>query len=283
MSAKTVSEQAFEEYLPRRGLIARYEELPDGITKPCDYSLDLGGKTVRFDVKEWDPQPPSRGGYFDPYVPIRQEIEEGREKFKQYKGRGEPCVLVLCHYGRQLIMLDAPTIFGAMRGDLGWVVPFDTRTGVADTNRTEIGFLGGGRMVHQTPSGSVRVQNTTISAIAVLASLDVRSRQLRIEYRKRKLAARRPMTMEECSSLLEELDQQIESRDPELRVAVYDNPDATVPVPGEFPSGPYDERCGSDGSRFFRTYVGAGLAAIEREEDCVGIQREDPLGLRTQR
>lgn len=284
MAGKTVSEQAFEEYLFRHGLVARYEELPDGITKPCDYSLDLGGKTIRFDVKEWEPHTSKpESGYFDPYAPIRQKIEAGREKFKPYKGRGEPCVLVLCHYGRQLIMLDPPAIFGAMCGDVGWVIPCDTGTGIADTNRTERAFVGGGSMVHHVPNGSVRLQNTTISAIAVLASLDVRSRRLRIEYRRRKLAAGRPMPIEECCSIIEELDQQLEPRDPEVRLAVYDNPDAAVPLPGQFPKGLYDERCGWDGIRLLRTYVGAGLTAIECEENGVGIVREDLLGLRIER
>ena len=282
MAGKTVSERAFEEYLSRHGLVARYEELPAGITMPCDYSLDLGGKTIRFDVKEWESQPPT-SGYFDPYAPIRQKIQAGKKKFKQYKGRGEPCVLVLCHFGRQLILLDPLAIFGAMCGDFGWVIPCDTAHGVADTNRAERAFLEGGRMVHHAPDGSVRLRNTSISAIAVLGSLDIRSRRLRIEYRRRKLAAGRPMSIEEGLAICEELDQQLEPRDPEVRLAVYDNPvPPAVPLPEQFPSGPYDERYGWYGVRFLRTYVGAGLASIECEEDGEGIVREDPLGLRAQ-
>jgi hypothetical protein len=282
MPARTLSEQAFEEYLSRHGLVARYEELPSGITMPCDYSLDLSEKTIRFDVKEWESQT-ATSGCFDPYLPIRQKIQEGRKKFKQYKGRGEPCVLVLCHHGRQFVMLDPVGIFGAMCGDFGWVVPFETATGAADTHRAETAFLEGGSMIHHAHNGSVRLQNTTITAVAVLGSLDIRSRRLRIEYRKRKLAAARPMAIEEGWAILKELDQQIESRDPEVRLAVYDNPDAAVPLPEQFPGGLYDERCGWDDNRALRTYVGAGLAAIEREEGDVGILRDDPLGLRVNR
>ena len=207
MAGRTVSEQAFEEYLSSHGLVARYEELPSGITMPCDYSLDLCGKTIRFDVKEWESQAPT-SGCFDPYSPIRQKIQEGRKKFKQYKGRGEPCVLVLCHHGRQFIMLDPVGIFGAMCGDFGWVVPFDTATGSADADPAETAFLEGGSMIHRAHNGSVRLQNTTITAIAVLGSLDIRSRRLRIEYWRRKLAAARPMAIRESWAILKELDEQ---------------------------------------------------------------------------
>ncbi len=281
MEGKTLSERAFEEYLSKRGFLARYEELPPGITRPVDYSIELGGRTIRFDVKEWEPRDPPMGvGAFDPYEPICEKIQEGREKFKQYKGRGEPCVLVLCHHGPQLIMLDAMTIFGAMWGYVGWVVPFATQTGVGDTSGTELTFLEGGSMVHHTPSGTVRLQNTTISAIAVLRFIDIRARRIGVEFRKRKLDAGRPFTIDESLTVLEELYSQDQTLQIDHRVIVYDNLDAAVAVPPEFPSGPYDERFGRDGTRLTRIYVGSGLAAIEKDESSVGIKSDDPLGLK---
>jgi hypothetical protein len=115
-TARTVSEHAFEEYLSKRQITARYEELPQGLTRPVDYSFDLEGETIRCDVKEWAPRQPLRGlGTSDPFAPIRSEIKEGQKKFKQYHGRGEPCLLALCHYGPQLIVLDHFAILGAMR------------------------------------------------------------------------------------------------------------------------------------------------------------------------
>lgn len=284
MPNKTVSERAFEEYLSKRGLAARYEELPDGVTSPADYSLGLGGRTIRFDVKEWEPKDPLPGvGCFDPYAPVREKIEAGRKKFRQYKGRGEPCVLVLCHYGPQLIILDPLSIPGAMRGDLGWVFPFNRQTGVGDASGIQMTFLTGGRMVHHAPSGSVRLQNRTISAIAVLASIDVRARRIGIEFRRRQLALARALTIDERLALLGEICQRDQSRQVEIRVIVYDNLDAAVVLPAEFPNGPYDERIGRDGARLRRIYVGAELAAIEGEEDAVGVKRDDPLGVKAPR
>lgn len=282
MEGKTVSERIFEEYLSKRGLDPRYEERPSGITRPVDYSLELGGKTIRFDVKEWEPKgPPMGAGAFDPYEPIREKIQEGREKFKQYKGRGEPCVLVLYNYGPQLIMLDAMTIFGAMRGNVGFSVPFDIQTGVGDTSRTELTFLDRGRMVHHTPSGTVRLQNTTISGIAVLEFINICARRIRVEFRKRQLDAGRQFTIDESVAVLEVLESQYQTVQTDHRVILHDNLDGpVVAVPAEFPSGPYDERFGSDGTHLIRSYVGSELAAIEKDESSVGIKPDDPLGLR---
>lgn len=282
MAGRTVSELVFEEYLSKRGIVARYEELPSGITQPVDYSFELAGKTLRIDVKEWEPQEPHLGvGSLDPYKPVRNKIDEGRKKFKQYKGRDEPCVLVLCHYGPQLIMLDDIFIFGAMLGDPGWVFPFNPGTGVGDASRTETKFLAGGRMIHQTPKASVRVQNTTISAIAVLKSVRVRSRRVGIALRRRKAAAEHDFTLEETFILLQELYSTDRSVEVEPRIVVYDNLVAAVKLPHEFPDGLYDERFGRCSDRLCRTYVGAELAAIESEEEEVGIRTDDPLCLRT--
>ncbi len=277
---KTVSERAFEQYLNDRHLPFRYEELPEGITKPVDYTVELGCLTVRFDVKEWEPSTPTLGfGQIDMYGPIRDKIEEGRVKFAQYKGRGEPCVLVLAHYGAQLIMLNTLSIFGAMRGDFGWVFPFSRATG-GDASRMEPRFLDQGSMVHQTRSGTTRLQNTTISAVAVVSSIDVRGRRIGLEFRRRELAAGQPLSIDERFDLAEELYGGPEPEHVEFRVAVYDNVEATVPVPSVFPAGPYDERFGRSEDRLRRTYVGAELAALERQEAALGILRDDPLGLR---
>jgi hypothetical protein len=282
VTERTVSELAFEEYLSKQGIVARYEELPNGITKPADYSFEIAGKTLRIDVKEWAPKKQLPGvGSLDPYIPVRKKIEEGRRKFKQYKGRDEPCVLVLYHYGRQFIELDDISIFGAMYGDLGWVFPINPDTGAGNASQAEIMFTTGGKMIYQTPKASVRVLNTTISAVAVLKSIRVRSRWVGIALEHRKAAAGRNFTPKETFTLFQELYRADRNVEAEPCVSVYDNLDAVVPLPNEFPGGPYDERFGRCGNRLCRTYVGVTLAAIEREEEEVGIQSDDPLRFRT--
>jgi hypothetical protein len=281
VTERTVSELAFEEYLSKQGIIFRYEELPNRITQSVDYSFKIASKTLRIDVKEWAPKRQLPGvGSLDPYMPVRNKIEEGRKKFKQYKDRDEPCVLVLYHYGPQLIPLDDISIFGAMRGNLGWVVPIDPDTGVGDASQTKIVFTNGGKMIHQTPSALVRFQNTTISAIAVLKSIRVRNRRVSISLRRREAAMGRKFTIEETFSLFPELYNSDESVEVEPRIVLYDNLDAAVSLPHGFPAGPYDERFGRCGDRLCRTYVGVELATIESEEEEVGIRPNDPLSLR---
>jgi hypothetical protein len=273
MSARTVSEHAFEEYLSKRRITARYEELPEGLTRPVDYSFDFEGVTIRCDVKEWAPRQPLPGlGTLDPYARIRDKIGEGKRKFKQYKGRGEPCLLALCHYGPQLIVLDHFAILGAMRGNIGWAVPLDTKTGIGDTSRLD--FLSGGRMFQHGRDGSVRSLNTTISAIAVVTSIRVRERRVAIQERQQR-AAGRQLTIDE----FRELYVKDASPEEEIRLIVYDNLDAAVSLPRGFPNGPYDERFGRDGEHLSRIFIGSDIASIEHAENSVGIQRRDGFRL----
>jgi len=282
VAKRTASELAFEDYLSRQGIIFRYEELPNGITQPADYSFEISGKTLRIDVKEWKPRKQVPGvGAIDPYMPVRKKIDEGRKKFKQYKGRDEPCVLVLCHYGPQLIVLDDISIFGAMRGNLCWMFSINADTGVGDAGRTKVRFTNSGKMIYRTPNASVHLQNTTLSAIAVLKSIRVRSRRVSISLRRREAAMEHKFTKKEIFSLFRELYNADKSVEVEPCITVYDNLDAAVSLPHEFPVGPYDERFGKYGNRLCRTYVGTELTAIESEEAKVGIQPHDPMGLRT--
>ena len=48
-----------------------------------------------------------------------------------------------------------------------------------------------------------------------------------------------------------------------VRVVVYDNPFARIPLPQDLFRGPFDERWGVDGEFMRRVYVGSELAAIE--------------------
>ena len=136
-------------------------------------------------------------------------------------------------------------------------------------------------MIHHTPKASVRVQNTTISAVAVLKSIRVRDRRVSIALRRQEAVAGHNFTLEETLALFPELYNAEKSVEVEPCVVVYDNLDAVVPLPHKFPGGPYDERFGRCSNRLCRTYVGAELAAIESEEEKVGIRPDDPLCLRT--
>ncbi|MBN1515750.1 hypothetical protein JXA32_04185 [Candidatus Sumerlaeota bacterium] len=279
MNQKTISERAFEVYLADRGITKyKYEEDLShiGITKPVDYSFEIGGKTARFEVKEWEPQNPQPGfSGFDPYSPIRDKIDGAREKFQQYKKRNEPCILVLCHYGSQPILLGPAIIYAAMRGDFGWRVPVNIKTGAC--GEPEEDFLKGGKMW----DGQSRAWNTTISAIAVIKSIDPNKHRRNIKFRSDTLAHEKEIGRELSSldkddfDVLYKLSVNSHNKFPVqciLRLLICDNVDASINLPAEFPSGPYDERYGLDGDWLRRIYIGPELLKIEQEKKNAGIE-----------
>ena len=122
--------------------------------------------------------------------------------------------------------------------------------------------------------GSLRSLNTTISAVAVIASIVVRARRLAIELRHQH-ATGRSLTFEEYS----ELYTNDQSPEEEVRLIVYENLDAAVALPAGFPNGPYDERFGRDGDYLSRIFVGSEIGTIERDEGAAGIQYRDSFRL----
>ena len=87
--AKTKSELLFEGY-PRAHGYTNFDFEPEmpGTTKRPDYRLAAGGQNVLFEIKEFRGTPgdfSSRGGFFNPYPPLREKIEAGRKKFKDLR------------------------------------------------------------------------------------------------------------------------------------------------------------------------------------------------------
>ncbi len=62
-----------------------------------------------------------------------------------------------------------------------------------------------------------------------------------------------------------------------LRIVVYENLYAVVPLTEAFGTGPYDERFGVREGRLRRVFVGPSLEALEADERAVGVKRPGPL------
>ena len=97
-------------------------------------------------MKDIDTEPPKPGfvGFWDPYGPIREKIDQARKKFKEFKDY--PCSLVI-HLTHGFALIDDPkVIFGAMHGDPGFEFLVDKEKGrlVPDSQR-EV-FTKDGRM-----------------------------------------------------------------------------------------------------------------------------------------
>jgi hypothetical protein len=163
---RTPGEVAFEKYLDSHHIKFEFEKEHPGKSKRPDYTIEWEGKTIVFDVKDFDPPKifPMGSGAFDPYPPVREKIDQGRDKFKQFKEYC--CGLVLYNAGAPLILIENPDIvLGSMYGDSGFTFPVNLTTGIGDASKTRHAFLNRGKMIRQRES---KVQNTTLSAIITL-------------------------------------------------------------------------------------------------------------------
>jgi hypothetical protein len=123
-SCRTPGEIVFEKYLDSQQITFEFEKEHAGKSQRPDYTIEWEGKTVVFDVKDFDPRKNFRMGFgaFDPYPPIREKIDQGRDKFKQFKEYC--CGLVLYNAGQSLVLLENPDIMlGSMYGDSGFTFP----------------------------------------------------------------------------------------------------------------------------------------------------------------
>lgn len=275
----TEGELAFEVYLESVGLPFAFEEPVPGTAKRPDYRLTLDERASRFEVKQFDPRPEdfrSGAGMINPYPPLREKIESARKKFKGLKGMAS-CSLVLYNNGRPFIFLDPTHVYGAMLGDVGFTFPFDPKTGHGDVSQLEHAFLGGGKM-HRYEKGTINPiasQNTTISAIVVVCGLDIGYRRMAIAIALRERELGRDLSFDERVAMMEDWSR----REPGLqegtiRVRVYENPYAEVPLSPSFAMGAWDERFGAkpSGTNLTRLRVGSALEALEAEQTVAGIK-----------
>jgi len=200
-------------------------------------------------VKDFDPPDhfPMGFGQFDPYPPIREKIDQGRDKFKQFKEYC--CGLVLFNAGRPFIFLDGPDIMlGSMYGDAGFTFPVNTETGAGDANQLKQAFLGRGKMIRPKES---KVQNTTLSAIITVDIIQPFLMQLT------------DLMVEDSTRDWEtELRQTIPDFDPNLevpRVIVWHNAVARIPFPANLFCGDYDTHFGVMAFEQGVTYEGSAL------------------------
>jgi len=275
---KTASEQLFETYLHSHGLNEfDYEAEIAGITRHPDYRLRLVDSDIFFEVKEFEPPKVIRaGGSFDPYPPIRSKINEAQKQLRDLKGR--MCGIVLANPHGSLVFLRPMDIFGAMLGNVGITMPFDTETGAYDSERTTQAFLSGGKMIRYKNGQAIAPQNTTISAICVLGAVAESSRRFAIRVAELKRESG------ESGTLVSILEKAIETQGTAAGasihhpcIQVYANPYAVAPLTEAFGTGPWDERFGVRNGRLLGVFAGSSLAALEADERAAGLEGRNPL------
>lgn len=217
---KNVSEQLFEDYLISQGITDfEFEKEWEGIPSHPDYVIYHDRRELIFDVKEFEFHYYPAGSFIsdDPYARIREKINYVRNQFKYFKDK--PCCLVLYTHDPMVELHDWTTVFGAMYGDFGVTMLFNTETGLAVADSTRQAFLSRGKMFRLESS---KPQNTTISALITLRHVHVEEKR-------------------------------------NLGVIVWENAFANNPFPRDLFCGDYDERWGLDGDFLTRIFAGKAI------------------------
>jgi len=253
---KTASELLFEEYLETNGYPNwQHEASMDGRSTTPDYRLEFEGSSYFFEVKEFETKPPGEGfGAFDPYAPLREKINRATRQFKHYKEFS--CSVVLANPQAAFVMFDNWAIMGAMLGGVGFRVALGRPIG--PDNPVEKVFTKGGKLVDNRRG---QPQNTTISSVIVLGTYPLRLNLIRIEIAKREKELDRSLSVEEALAYYEATPDSPDLRI--VRVIVYENPFARIPLSQNLFVGPYDKRYGEADGDMRRIFAGKGIREME--------------------
>lgn len=273
----TLSEQIFEQYLRMNGYPdIEYEPSLANTKRRPDYRVTLGSEQLLFEVKEFtfSKEDSARfgrangmgvsGGAYDPYVRIRQKIDDAREKFVGIKN--QVCCLVLFNQEKPLVDLNWQMVYGAILGPVAVSIPFNPKVGEFDHSQARDIFGGKGKC---GPN-----HNTTLSAVLVLEPLLLGERRFRCHYNKLRseMADPKPTWTELFEMERAEREKALGTeRDPGLiqwRVVVHENPWASNPLDRGLFCSRFDERYGdrdNDGT-IDRIFAGDAVKEIEALE-----------------
>lgn len=268
---KNKSEMLFEGYLRSHGYTDfDFEPEITGTTKRPDYRLRWRGDEVLLEVKEFrgtEDDFKAGAGFFDPYPPLREKIEQGRDKFQKMKR--QCCCLVLHNVDKPLVFLDWTFVYGAMLGKVGFSVPLhlDEQPPPDDAEIKNV-FLSGGKMHRESKGVVYAPQNQTISAIIVLDRVPAGDRLFQAHLSD--LKAQLGDAFDIWTVVRPELEaSRWTLRDPSrkpLRVVVHENPYARIPLPAELFRGPWDERYGGLDGRIQQLFIGDEVARLPPKE-----------------
>lgn len=263
---RTRGERLFETYLRLQGITNyEFEKSHPGKLKRPDYSVRLDQEYI-FEVKDFSPTDILIGGAYDPHNRIREKINEGSKKFKEYKEWA--CCLVLYNNDASLVHLESPEIMlGAMYGNYGVSIDFSPDTGELDPTTSRWEFHDGGKMIRPK---QLEPQKTTISALITLRDVEVGRRRLDVFLDK--LLMKKPdMIPAEAFAKTNSPDVDFDKYERQLGVIVWENAFARIPFPRHFFCGPYDERWGQEGNELKRIFVGSEIAALEKIEKSAAL------------
>lgn len=268
--ARNESELLFEDYLKQQDVEFHFQPpVPDKVKRP-DYHVIWKGTEFIAEVKELRARGSRQDGpaWIDPYVGIRKKIHVACRQFREYKDA--PCVLVLYNIDDWEFHDWPGFLLGAMLGDLGMQMPFDGQRGELLIDQSPVAFPDRGKVVKRK---RCVIENTTISAIAIIAGFEVPNPAYEAEYRSRTEACRRELgrelSFEDNFGVLADLhlrDKVRPTLGEVLQLKVAENPHARLPLSRNVLNGAYDERHAINRrtGKIERVLAGEGLVASER-------------------
>lgn len=254
-TSTTESEQVFERYLRSQELQWTRVESANG--KHPDYSVEYKGKTCFFEVKEFDDPLKKPVGGFSPCPAMREKITQARKQFKKY--RNHCCVLVLWNSKSIYRGVFPDVVASAAFGDFIH----------ADKSAAENLRADPPRYWFSGPAELTPVQNTTISAIAILCPYRLNHLWLDV-WRALDAKQRRG----EEVTVVDQFDflQQFSSERPvtysyegTIRMIVLENPYARIPLRTNLFRGPFDQRWCMRSGLFGVSFIGSELELLREE------------------
>lgn len=273
---KNDSEKFFEQYLTQNGYSFDHEPTISGKAKKMDQRVFFEGAEVFFEEKEFSESGSMPiDGAFDPYKRIHNKLEESWEQLNEYRNRS--CSLVLYNGSAAPVFLKPAIVLGAMLGPSFHVADKDPTMAhrVFDAGDPE-GYRAGFMIDYEKKAP----RSTPFSSVVVLEQFplgQVKFSQLYDEREKRRV--NKPDSVENAIDTFDYI-QTFESEgfditETVLRVVIYENPFAAIPLPRNLFQGPYDERWGvQDPDNIVRLFTGTELQKLDA---AVQSYRRSPL------
>ena len=143
---------------------------------------------------------------------------------------------MLYNNDKPLVELGWQYVYGAMLGNMGFSIPVNTETGIADETQVKNKYMVAGKMYRYLDGQAIALQNQTISAILVLRRYLVGAKRFEIAMKHKEKELGRKL------ELLEFWDETERARGTaldlslsQLRVIVHENPFSRIQLPPAFP------------------------------------------------
>lgn len=242
---RTESEQLFDDYLTERDYVfeSQLKPLP-GKKKALDARVSFEGTDVYFEIKEFEEGTIISEGAFDPYKRIYQKLKDSWAQLNDY--REYSCSVVLYNSSAAPVFFEPEIVLGAMLGTLSYGIEKDSNI-IHKIFSDRAGFQTG----HMIDYENQKPRSTQFSSVIILEKLpigQIRLSQL-LDEREKNMPKDLNTVAKAAStwSFIQALKAKgFDGSETALRVIVYENPYATLPLPRGLFRGPYDERWGSE-------------------------------------